>query len=143
MPERRARNRHKASTPGLFGFGPTKTWSAPIFTLYVAIFSIKGDGVLGRSGTPIASWFMNECDLIIAIGASFSHHTGMEPSKPNVQIDFDRMHLGKGHAVAAALWGEIRETFPKLRNELIAQGLGGANAVMPVDVGNNTYSFGR
>ncbi len=28
------------------------------------------------SGTPIASWFMNECDLIIAIGASFSHHTG-------------------------------------------------------------------
>ncbi len=38
-------------------------------------------GVLGRSGTPIASWFMNEADLIIALGASFSNHTGIERSK--------------------------------------------------------------
>ena len=38
-------------------------------------------GVLGRSGTPIASWFMNEADLIIALGASFSNHTGIEKSK--------------------------------------------------------------
>ncbi|MEL6360876.1 MAG: thiamine pyrophosphate-dependent enzyme [Pseudomonadota bacterium] len=147
-------------------------------------------GVLGRSGTPIASWFMNECDLIIAIGASFSHHTGIEPSKPILQIDFDRMHLGKGHAVDLPVWGEIGETVPLIRDQLTAQGLGGVNAqnqrkeiaerwkywraekesrlgdnrgsgiaaarlfaaltkvapsdaVMPVDVGNNTYSFGR
>ena len=143
-------------------------------------------GVLGRSGTPIASWFMNECDLIIAIGASFSHHTGIEPSKPIVQIDFDRMHLGKGHPVAVPVWGEIGETLTMLRNKRpstrastdqtreIAErwaiwrhekerrlgddrgnGINVAslfaamtkivpgNAVMPVDVGNNTYSFGR
>ncbi|MEM8499348.1 MAG: thiamine pyrophosphate-binding protein, partial [Pseudomonadota bacterium] len=30
-------------------------------------------GVLGRSGTPIASWFMNECDLQLVFGASFSN----------------------------------------------------------------------
>ena len=147
-------------------------------------------GVLGRSGTPIASWFMNECDLIVAIGASFSHHTGIEPSKPIIQIDFDRMHLGKGHKVDLPVWGEISATMPKLRSALTAQGLGGVSsssqldeiasrwkiwraekesrlkdnrgsgisasalfaamtevvphdAVMPVDVGNNTYSFGR
>ncbi|GJL95153.1 MAG: pyruvate oxidase [Hyphococcus sp.] len=147
-------------------------------------------GVLGRSGTPIASWFMNECDLIIAIGASFSHHTGIEPSKPIVQIDFDRMHLGKNHAVDTLVWGEIGETLPRLQNLMTAQRLGASNAVsqrkeiaerwaiwrrekerrlsddhghgisaaalfaaltkvtpgnavMPVDVGNNTYSFGR
>lgn len=147
-------------------------------------------GVLGRSGTPIASWFMNECDLILAIGASFSHHTGIEPSKPIIQIDFDRMHLGKGHGVDLPVWGEIGETLPLLRDRLIAQHLGGsnavnqrneiaerwgywrrekesrladdrghgisasrlfaamtkivpANAVMPIDVGNNAYSFGR
>ncbi|MEM9617321.1 MAG: thiamine pyrophosphate-dependent enzyme [Pseudomonadota bacterium] len=143
-------------------------------------------GVLGRSGTPIASWFMNECDLIIAIGASFSHHTGIEPTKPIVQIDFDRMHLGKGHAVTVPVWGEIGETLSMLRNKRpssttnidqtqeIAErwaiwrrekerrlgddrgnGVNAAslfaamtkivpaNAVMPVDVGNNTYSFGR
>ena len=37
-----------------------------------------GCGVLGRSGTPIASWFMNEADLILALGASFSNHTGID-----------------------------------------------------------------
>ena len=143
-------------------------------------------GVLGRSGTPIASWFMNECDLIIAVGASFSHHTGIEPSKPIVQIDFDRMHLGKGHPVALPVWGEIGETLRLINDNAPSQGAGEdqigeiaerwaiwrrekerrladdrghgisasalfaaltkvapADAVMPVDVGNNTYSFGR
>ncbi|MGF1456838.1 MAG: thiamine pyrophosphate-dependent enzyme [Alphaproteobacteria bacterium] len=142
-------------------------------------------GVLGRSGTPIASWFMNECDLIIALGSSFSHHTGIEPSKPIVQIDFDRMHLGKGHPVAVPVWGELSVALPMLRERLrspkavdhrgeIAERWGiwrrekesrlgddrgrgvsaaslfaamtnvvPADAVMPVDVGNNTYSFGR
>ena len=143
-------------------------------------------GVLGRSGTPIASWFMNECDLIIALGASFSHHTGIEPSKKIVQVDFDRMHLGKGHPVDTPVWGEIGVTM-----DLLDRAVGGSfsasnqlgelkdrwsiwrrekesriiddhghgisaaalfaaltnvaprDAVMPVDVGNNTYSFGR
>ncbi|MEO0915157.1 MAG: thiamine pyrophosphate-binding protein, partial [Pseudomonadota bacterium] len=48
-------------------------------------------GVMGRSGTPIASWFMNECDLIISLGASFSNHTGIEPGKTIIQVDFERM----------------------------------------------------
>lgn len=143
-------------------------------------------GVLGRSGTPIASWFMNECDLIIAIGSSFSHHTGIEPSKPIVQIDMDRMHLGKGHPVSLPVWGEIGETLALMlrkrpgrtkavdqRQEIAERwaiwrrekerrlnddrghGINAASlfaamtkvvpadAVMPVDVGNNTYSFGR
>ncbi|MBI1392881.1 MAG: Rieske 2Fe-2S domain-containing protein [Alphaproteobacteria bacterium] len=142
-------------------------------------------GVLGRSGTPIASWFMNECDLIVAIGASFSHHTGIEPSKPIVQIDFDRMHLGKNHPVDVAIWGEIGETLRLMKNGWRQPGatdqraeiaerwriwrkekqsrladdrgrgvsaaalfeamtrLTPADAIMPVDVGNNAYSFGR
>ena len=52
-------------------------------------------GVLGRSGTPIASWAMNECDLIVAFGTSFSNHTGITPKRPIIQVDFDRMTLGK------------------------------------------------
>ena len=143
-------------------------------------------GVLGRSGTPIASWFMNECDLILAFGASFSNHTGIEPRKPIVQVDFDRMQLGKFHPVAVPVWGEVGVTaslflaaLPKKlaagdqRAEIAerwriwraekasrfgdARGLGvnsaaifqaltelaPADAILPVDVGNNTYSFGR
>ncbi|WP_282608835.1 thiamine pyrophosphate-binding protein [Pelagibius sp. Alg239-R121] len=64
-------------------------------------------GVLGRSGTPIASWFMNEADLIIALGSSFANHTGIESSKPIIQVDFERMQLGKFHPVALPVWGEI------------------------------------
>ncbi len=143
-------------------------------------------GVLGRSGTPIASWFMNECDLIIALGTSFSNHTGIEPSKPIIQVDFDPMHLGKFHAVDHPVWGEIGRAVAAIdaalptaiaamdqRAELAErwaiwraekesrlsdaadEGLSSAtvfaalnkvlpaDAVIAVDVGNNTYSFGR
>ncbi len=66
-----------------------------------------GCGVLGRSGTPIASWFMNECDLLLVFGASFSNHTGITPKKKIVQVDFDPMALGKFHPVDVPVWGEI------------------------------------
>ena len=62
-------------------------------------------GVLGRSGTPIASWFMNECDLMLVFGASFSNHTGITPKKPIIQVDFDAMALGKFHAVDVPVFG--------------------------------------
>ena len=64
-------------------------------------------GVLGRSGTPIASWFMNECDVILTLGSSFANHTGIEPSKPIIQVDFEQMQLGKFHPVELPVWGEI------------------------------------
>jgi pyruvate oxidase len=165
--------------------------NAPVLTTFKAKGQIpdrhpNAGGVLGRSGTPIASWFMNECDLIVAFGTSFSNHTGIEPSKPIIQVDFDRMALGKFHPVTVPVWGEIgitarllRERLPKSiaaidqRPELAerwriwraekdsrlgeerGQGISSAavfaalgrcipgDAVIAVDVGNNTYSFGR
>ena len=143
-------------------------------------------GVLGRSGTPVASWFMNECDLILAFGSSFSNHTGITPKRPIVQVDFDRMTLGKFHPVQVPVWGEIGVTAGLFRERLPAdhsaedqrgeiaerwqiwreekqrrladdrgQGVNAASvfaaltevtpadAIIAVDVGNNTYSFGR
>jgi nitrite reductase/ring-hydroxylating ferredoxin subunit len=69
---------------------------APVLTTFkgkglIADNHANAGGVLGRSGTPIASWFMNESDLIIALGTSFSNHTGIEKSKPIIQVDFERM----------------------------------------------------
>ncbi len=69
-----------------------------------------GCGVLGRSGTPIASYFMNEADLIIVFGASFSNHTGITSKIPTIQVDFDPMALAKFHAIECPLWGEISVT---------------------------------
>lgn len=64
-------------------------------------------GVLGRSGTPVASWMMNESDLLIVLGASFSNHTGITPKKATIQVDFDPMALSKFHKIDAPVWGEI------------------------------------
>ncbi len=77
-----------------------------------------GCGVLGRSGTPIASWFMNESDLLLVVGASFSKHTGITPKKPTIQIDFDPLALSKFHRVDAAVWGEISVTMEMLDEQV-------------------------
>lgn len=77
-----------------------------------------GCGVIGRSGTPIASWFMNESDLLLVIGASFSNHTGITDKKPTIQIDFDPLALSKFHKVDAAVWGEISVTVQMLNEHI-------------------------
>ena len=164
---------------------------APVVTTFKAKGLIADShpnaaGVLGRSGTPIASWFMNEADLILALGTSFSNHTGINRGKKIIQVDYERMQLGKFHPVALPVWGEIG-AFCEALNPLLkdgkgrddqitelaerwaiwraekqtrlgedaGQGIASAaifevltelcpeDAIIAVDVGNNTYSFGR
>ncbi|MGI9543518.1 MAG: thiamine pyrophosphate-binding protein, partial [Cyclobacteriaceae bacterium] len=165
--------------------------NAPVLTTFKGKGLISdhhplGCGVLGRSGTPIASWFMNEPDLLCVFGASFSNHTGITPKLPTIQVDFDPLALSKFHSIDAAVWGEISVTIEIFQEKLKGQtdtvdqkpevaqrweiwkkekakrlledrGKGVSsiaifdamnrhvpeNAVIAVDVGNNTYSFGR
>ncbi len=165
---------------------------APVITTFKAKGQIADDhplacGVLGRSGTPVASWVMNEADLLLVLGASFSNHTGIYPGHPIIQVDFERMQLGKFHEVTLPVWGEIATTAKLFSEQLDGRRLAatdqrtdvaarkeiwaaekltrleddrgnGVNsasvfesmtrlvpedAVIAVDVGNNTYSFGR
>ncbi len=165
--------------------------SAPVVTTFkakglIADHHALAAGVLGRSGTPVASWVMNEADCLLVFGASFSNHTGISPKKPTIQVDFDPMILGKFHAVDVPVWGEIGVTCALLKERLAngtpaqdqrpdladrwaiwraekdkrvaderGQGINSAaifaamtrqvadDAIIAVDVGNNTYSFGR
>ena len=164
---------------------------APVVTTFKGKGLIADDhplgcGVLGRSGTPIASWFMNESDVVCVFGASFSNHTGIAPYKPIIQIDDDPMMLGRFHPVQVPVLGnvgvtaraltaqigegheshdhtsEVAERWRIWRDEKESRlrddegnGINAAalfaalsrqidsNAVIAVDVGNNTYSFGR
>lgn len=167
---------------------------APILTTFKAKGLVPDShplacGVLGRSGTPIASFMMGRADTLLVFGASFSNHTGIASYKKLIQVDHDRMALGKFHPVDVPIWGDIGVTVQQLiarlattdvahnrdfiRREIAgrweiwrtekahrtAQGdESGVNsaylfeqmsAVVPedsviaVDVGNNTYSFGR
>jgi thiamine pyrophosphate-dependent acetolactate synthase large subunit-like protein len=53
---------------------------------------------------------MNESDMLLVIGASFSNHTGITPKKPTIQIDFDPLALSKFHEIDAPVYGEISRT---------------------------------
>ncbi len=79
-----------------------------------------GCGVLGRSGTPIASYFMNEADLLLVIGASFSKHTGITSKITTIQIDFDPLALSKFHKIDIPVWGEISATLDLILDAEIA-----------------------
>ena len=143
-------------------------------------------GVLGRSGIPVASIHMGRADCLLVLGASFSEHTGIATYVPTIQVDLDRMMLGKFHPVHVPLLGDIGRTVAMLRDAVpagdrpaqresvakqwarwraekaeratMADGRGRMhpaavfaalsevvpeNAAIAVDVGNNTYSFGR
>ena len=167
---------------------------APILTTFKAKGLVPDThplacGVLGRSGTPVASFMMNRADTMLVFGASFSNHTGIASYKKLIQIDTDRMALGKFHPVDVPIWGDIGRTVAILKEKLAdtkgsynrdfirrevagrwklwrkekddraaagdENGLSSAylfremsevvpeNAAIAVDVGNNTYSFGR
>ena len=171
--------------------GLAERLNAPVLTTFKAKGLISdlhplGAGVLGRSGTPVASWFMNKSDLILVFGASFSNHTGIADYKPLIQVDFDASALGRFHPVTVAVQGHVGTTAQLLRErcrddlstvdqrpevasrwalwrdekanralDTSEEGISAAavfeamnrqideNAVICVDVGNNTYSFGR
>ncbi len=85
--------------------------NAPVLTTFKAKGLVPdihplGAGVLGRSGTPVASWLMNESDLLIVVGASFSNHTGIAAYKPIVQIDDDHAAIGRFDAVTVDVLGD-------------------------------------
>ena len=165
--------------------------NAPVATTFKAKGQIAdahplAAGVMGRSGTPIASWFMNEADLLLVFGSSFSDHTGIYEGAPTIQVDTDPMRLAKRHPVTVPVMGDVGITAEMLKAEMAkgsaamdvrgevaerwrlwraekatrvlednGKGVSAAalfealtrhapaDAILPVDVGNNTYSFGR
>lgn len=168
-----------------------ETIDAPVITTFKGKGIIPDDhalacGVLGRSGIPVASLTMQRADCLLVLGASFSNHTSIATWVPTIQVDFDRMMLGKFHPVEVPLWGEIGRTLrlladavpaasrPAQRDVVAARwgrwreekakrtaltdhrgrmhpalvfaalsAVAPEDAVIAVDVGNNTYSFGR
>ena len=164
---------------------------APVVTTFkaeglVPDSHLLGAGVLGRYGSPIASCFMNEADVLVAFGASFSNQTGIAMKDNIIQVDYDRLQLDKLHAVKVPVRGDIRAFCEAATNHIHAnpdaedqkgeladrwhmwrdekhrrlaeehcQGIHSFavfdalgelvpdDTIFAVDVGNNTYSFGR
>jgi thiamine pyrophosphate-dependent acetolactate synthase large subunit-like protein len=62
---------------------------------------------------------MNESDLLIVFGASFSNHTGIADYKPIVQVDFDPMALGRFHPVTVPVLGHVGVTARMLADAVV------------------------
>ncbi len=102
---------------------------APVLTTFRAKGLVPdthplGAGVLGRSGTPVASWLMNESDLLLVVGASFANHTGIAAYKPIVQVDDVPSAIGRFHPVDVGVLGDADVTLRAL-----LAGLGTSEAV--------------
>ena len=96
---------------------------APVLTTFRAKGLVPdthplGAGVLGRSGTPVASWLMNESDLLLVVGASFANHTGIAPYKPIVQLDDAPAAVGRFHPVQVGVLGDAAVTLRALLGRL-------------------------
>jgi pyruvate oxidase len=96
---------------------------APVLTTFRAKGLVPdthplGAGVLGRSGTPVASWLMNEADLLLVVGASFANHTGIAAYKPIVQVDDTPSAIGRFHGVEIGLLGDAAVTVRALAGRL-------------------------
>jgi thiamine pyrophosphate-dependent acetolactate synthase large subunit-like protein len=61
---------------------------------------------------------MNEADLLLVFGASFSNHTGIADYKAIVQVDFDPIALGRFHAVDVPVLGDVGVTARLLAESL-------------------------
>ena len=111
----------RADTDGVVALA--EALGAPVLTTFKAKGAVPDNhplaaGVLGRSGTPVASWLMNEADLLVVVGASFSNHTGIAPYKPIVQIDDDPASVGRFHSVTCSLVGGAGATLEALTDAL-------------------------
>ncbi|MCE5329456.1 thiamine pyrophosphate-dependent enzyme [bacterium] len=92
--------------------------TAPIVTTF------RGKGVIdenhelyvgshGGIGSTSASRLVQNSDLLIVIGASFSDMTQI-PEKRMIQIDIDPMIIAKNYPVEVGLWGNCSELIPAL-----------------------------
>jgi thiamine pyrophosphate-dependent acetolactate synthase large subunit-like protein len=83
---------------------------APIITTFRAKGVVPEDyefslGVLGDVGTPMARRYVNDADLLLVFGSSFSEKTNI-PRKRTIQVDIDPMNLGRGFPIELAILGD-------------------------------------
>ncbi|MDD4237071.1 MAG: thiamine pyrophosphate-binding protein [Desulfotomaculaceae bacterium] len=95
-----------------------KKITAPIVTTFRGKGVINEDHELyvgghGTIGSTSASKLVQQSDLLIVIGASFSDMTQI-PEKKTIQVDIDPMMIAKKYPVEVGLWGNSSEVLPKL-----------------------------
>jgi pyruvate oxidase len=97
--------------------------SAPIVSTYRGKGVIDEDNELyvgghGTIGSTAAAKLIDESDLLVVIGSSYSDKTQI-PNKKTIQIDIDPMMIARKHPVEVGLWGNSADVLPKITEEVI------------------------
>lgn len=97
-----------------------KKITSPVVATFRGKGVIDGDhelyaGCHGGIGSTSASRLVQDADLLIVIGSSFSEMTQI-PEKRTIQIDIDPMIIAKNYPVEVGLWGNCAEIVPVLTN---------------------------
>lgn len=99
-----------------------KKITAPIVTTFRGKGIINEDhelyvGSHGGIGSTCASKLVQQADLLIVFGSSFSDMTQI-PEKRIIQVDIDPLMIAKNYPVAVGLWGNCSEVVPALIKEV-------------------------
>jgi acetolactate synthase-1/2/3 large subunit len=105
--------------------------TAPVVTTLHGLGSMPGKhpnflGMLGMHGTKAANYAVQECDLLICIGARFDDRvTGklqeFAPHAKVIHMDADASELGKLRFAEAALHGDIKHSMQSLQIRIDAE----------------------
>ena len=82
--------------------------------------------MLGMNGTAYANYAVQECDLLIAIGARFDdrvtgHLPTFAPKAKHIHLDIDPAEIGKNVRADIPIVGDIKQTLPDLTALVKAQ----------------------
>jgi len=79
--------------------------------------------MLGMHGTAYANYAVQECDLLIAIGARFDdrvtgHLPSFAPKAKHIQIDIDPAEIGKNVRIDVPIVGDVKQTLKDLNSKI-------------------------
>ena len=83
-------------------------------------------GMLGMHGTVYANYSVQECDLLIAVGARFddrvtAHIAKFAPKAKHIQIDIDPAEIGKNVRIDIPIVGDIKTVLKVLMEKVSAK----------------------
>ncbi|MFH1826528.1 MAG: biosynthetic-type acetolactate synthase large subunit [bacterium] len=79
--------------------------------------------MLGMHGTAYANYAVQECDLLIAVGARFDdrvtgHLPSFAPKAKHIQIDIDPAEIGKNVRIDVPIVGDVKQTLAELNGQV-------------------------
>ncbi|WEU40823.1 MAG: thiamine pyrophosphate-dependent enzyme [Candidatus Odinarchaeum yellowstonii] len=87
-------------------------------------------GVLGSVGTKMARELVNNADLLIVLGSSYSKQTAIPMNIKTIQIDYDPMNIGKRFPIELGVYGSVEETLPDIIERVKSRSLGEINNII-------------